>query len=95
MSEIFNHKVDSFTAVSTPTTITVGYQPKFVRVINRTTLVTYEKYVNQAAANCYQIAADGTKTLNTGSLITLSNRGFTVSNTAVANTVIADYDCVR
>jgi hypothetical protein len=97
MSEIFNHKVDQFTAGVTPTTIILGYNPKWVRVINRTTLVTYEKYANQAAANCYQIAADGTRTLNPASLITFDSttRSFTVSNTAVASTVIADYEAIR
>lgn len=95
MSEIYNHAVNSFTAGPAATTVTLGYQPKLVKIINRTTLVTYEKYLNQAAANCYQIAADGVRTLDTGSLITINRNGFTVSNTAVANTVVADYEVVR
>lgn len=50
-------------------TITLGFTPRFIRVLDETTRVEYQWYDGMAATNNLKIAAAGTRTLDTNSAI--------------------------
>lgn len=75
----------SFTSDNTATTVTLGFTPRWVKVVNSTDVIVWEKIEGMAAANSVKTVTAGTTTVDTGSAITLSENGFTLSAAAVGD----------
>ena len=58
--------------------ITVGFQPRYVRVENETDRNGMEWFEGMADAEAVRVVAAGTRTLITSRGITVSDKGFTV-----------------
>lgn len=82
---VYNFASGSFTSTNVATTITTGFRPRYVKVINSTGVVVIEKIEGMAAANAVNTVTAGTTTINTSSLITFTATGFVLSATAVGN----------
>ena len=52
-------------------TITIGFNPRKVRVLNATDRIEYEWQSGMAATYTLKIAADGTRTLDSGTIISV------------------------
>ena len=72
----FGSYLDTGTAAAF--TITVGFQPRYVRVENETSRDGYEWFEGMADAEAIKHVAAGTRTLITTLGITVSATGFTV-----------------
>lgn len=75
----------SFTSDNTPTTVTLGFKPRWIKVVNSTDVIVWEKIEGMAAANSVKTVTAGTTTVDTGSAITIADNGFVLSQTAVGN----------
>jgi len=63
--------------------LTLGFEPRKIEVVNETDRVTWEWYKGQATANGIATAAAGTRTLETSGLITVTgNRKFGFTSVA-------------
>jgi hypothetical protein len=83
---IVNVVSGSFTSDNTATTLTLGFIPLEVFVVNETDVITWRKLDPQAAANCIKVVAAGTMTLDTGSAIVINTDGtVTLSATLCGN----------
>ena len=60
-------------------TVTLGFKPQQVKLINITDVVSFEKIEGMATAATLETAADGTRTIDTTSAIVLTDNGFTVA----------------
>ncbi len=72
-------------------TITVGFKPKYVYWQNTTARILVEKSDTMAATESLQTIADGTRTLETGSELVLSDTGFVVHLDINVNNEDYDY----
>lgn len=52
--------------------ITLGFDPRYIRVVNLTTRVEYEWYKDMAATHTLKTVANGTRTDDTGSAIVVT-----------------------
>jgi len=59
-------------------TITTGFKPRYVRVVNVASGDEYEWFEGMADASAYKRVAAGTASIPTTLGITVTNRGFTV-----------------
>lgn len=83
---VVNFASGSFTSDNTATTITLGFKPRWVKVINSTDVIVWEKIEGMAAANSVKTVTAGTTTVDTGSAILINTDGtVTLSQTAVGN----------
>lgn len=83
---IVNFASGSFTSDNTATTVTLGFVPRWVKVINSTDVIVWEKIEGMAAANSVKTVTAGTTTVDTGSAILINTDGtITISQTAVGN----------
>lgn len=83
---IMNAACAAFTSDNAAQTVTLGFVPSHVKVINETDVIIWEKIGNQAAANCIKTVTAGTTTLDTGSAIVINTDGtITLSATLVGN----------
>jgi hypothetical protein len=83
---IVNTVTGSFTSDNAAQTITCGFVPTEVLVINETDVIIWLKIDPMAAANCIKQVAAGTTTLDTGSAIVINSDGtLTLSATLVGN----------
>ena len=83
---INNLATGSFTSDNTATTISLGFKPVWVKVINSTDTIVWEKLEGLAAANSVKTVGAGTTTIDTGSAILINADGtVTLSATAVGN----------
>lgn len=74
--------------------INLGFKPKFVRFENITDRIGVEHFVGMTDDTCLKTAANGTKTLETTNKgITLTNRGFRVSQNATLAVIAASKTC--
>lgn len=90
---ITNMACGSFTGDGTATSVTLGFVPRRVHLINATDRIQQIWQEGLAATQTINIIADGTATLNTGSLIvakgaadTDSYQGFLVAAGAAVDT---------
>lgn len=85
---VVNHAYGKFTADGTLTTINLGFTPRIVRVHNVTDRISDEKFAGMASTEVLHTIAAGTRTLDTGSLITFMDpavdgaRGFKIAAAA-------------
>lgn len=83
---ISNFASGSFTSDNTATTVILGFVPRWVKVVNSTDVIVWEKIEGMAAANSVKTVTAGTTTVDTGSAILINTDGtITISQTAVGN----------
>ena len=86
--DIVNHAFGKVSGAGASITVSLGFTPRIVRVVNATDRITDEKYAGMGATEVIHTIADGTRTLDTGSLITFADplvdgwRGFTIAAAA-------------
>lgn len=73
------------TGDGTALTVTLGYKPKRVTLINLTDAIRIEKIDGMTDAQTLQTVTAGTTTVQTGSQIVLNDRGFVASAAVNAN----------
>lgn len=89
---IANHATGSFTGTGAAVEANIGFVPRVVRVHNITDRISDEKLPGMGATETLRTVAAGTRTLDTGSQIVISDpeedgfRGFTVAATAAVDT---------
>lgn len=85
-ASISNLATGAFTSDNTATVVNIGFKPRWVKVINTTDVIVWEKIEGMAAANSVKTVTAGTTTIDTGSAILINNDGtFTISATAVGS----------
>lgn len=80
-SHVRNHVVGRFldTGTVAATAFTLGFKPRYVKVVNVTSGDMFEYYEGMAAASaCKTVGATGVRTLVTSNGITVSDSGFTL-----------------
>jgi hypothetical protein len=82
---VVNFSSGSITSDNTAATVTLGFTPRWVKVVNSTDVIVWEKLEGMAAANSVKTVTAGTTTIDTGSAILLATGGFTISATAAGN----------
>lgn len=81
-----NFASGSFTSDNTATVVTLGFKPRWVKVVNTTDVIVWEKIEGMAAVNSVKTVTAGTTTIDTGSAILINADGtITLSATAVGN----------
>ena len=74
--------------------IDVGFKPSYVQFVNATDRITVEHYAGMADDTCVKTAANGTRTLETTNQgVTLTTRGFRVSQNATLAVIAASKTC--
>jgi hypothetical protein len=83
---IVNVATASWTGDGAAQTVTLGFIPLEVLMVNETDVILWHKFDPMAAANCIKVVTAGTTTLDTGSAIVINSDGtLTISATASAN----------
>lgn len=83
---ISNFASGSFTSDNTATVVKLGFKARWVKVVNSTDVILWEKIEGMAAANSIKVVTAGTTTVDTGSAILINDDGtITISATAVGN----------
>lgn len=83
---VVNFASGSFTSDNTATVVNLGFTPRWVKVINSTDVIVWEKIEGMAAANSVKTVTAGTTTVDTGSAILINTDGtITLSSTAVGS----------
>jgi hypothetical protein len=87
----------SFTSDNAAQTLTLGFVPSQIRVINETDVILWEKWDPMAAANCLKtVGSTGVTTLDTGSGIVINTDGtVTLSAGLVGNAKAIKYHASR
>lgn len=81
-----NFASGSFTSDNTATVVNLGFKPRWVKVVNTTDVIVWEKIEGMAAANSVKTVTAGTTTIDTGSAILINTDGtITLSATAVGS----------
>jgi hypothetical protein len=65
------------TDATTAASITLGYTPRYIQIVDETTQAFYVWNENNAAVDILKVADAGTLTLDTTQVITSSDNGFT------------------
>lgn len=82
-ASISNFASGSFTSDGTAAVVTLGFKPRWVKVVNTTDVIVWEKIEGMAAANAVKTVTAGTTTIDTGSAILINTDGtITISATA-------------
>lgn len=76
---ISNRACGKITGDATITSVTLGFKPMFVSIFNETDAILWEKFNDQADANCVKVVTAGTMTKDTSGAITLTATGFILS----------------
>jgi len=85
-SGVDNFSSGSFTSDNTATVVTLGFKARWVKVVNSTDVIVWEKVEGMAAANSIKTVTAGTTTIDTGSAILINTDGtITISATAVGS----------
>ena len=97
---IVNHAYGKFTGAGVVVDVPLGFTPRIVRVINATDRISDEKFAGMAASEVLHTIAAGTRTLDTGSLITFKDplvdltRGFTIAAAAAINAKVIYWEAI-
>ncbi len=82
----FERYVGTHTGDGNAKSIVIGFTPAYVRVLNLTDRIEFEKYSTMNAADNLKTVAAGTRTLETGSDITVTTaNGGTIGLAAATN----------
>jgi len=83
---IANFASGSFTSDNSITTVTLGFVPRWVKVVNTTDVIVWEKIEGMPAVNSIKTVTAGTTTMDAGSAILINTDGtLTLSAAAVGN----------
>lgn len=74
----------NFVATGEAAVVTLGFRPRHVIVYNVTTATRLEKIDGMAAATTIKTVTAGTQTSASGSLIVITNDGFTIATAELA-----------
>lgn len=96
---ITNHATGGFTGAGEAVEVNCGFTPRIVRVVNATDRITDEKYDGMGATQVIHTVAAGTRTLDTGSLITFTGasddfRGFTIAAAAAISAKVIYWEAI-
>ena len=72
---VANVATGSFTSDNTDTVITLGFIPRWVKVVNSTDAIVWEKIEGMAAVDSVKTVTAGTTTVDTGSAIIIGTDG--------------------
>ena len=72
---VCNFAAGSFTSDNTATTVTLGFTARWIKIVNSTDVITWEKQAGMAAANSVKVVAAGTVTIDTGSAVLINATG--------------------
>jgi hypothetical protein len=83
---IVNFASGSFTSDNTDTIVTVGFTPRWIKVVNTTDVIVWEKIAGMPAVNSVKTVTAGTTTMDAGSAIIFnSDRTMTLEAATVGN----------
>lgn len=83
---VVNFSSGSFTSDNTATTVTLGFKPRWVKVVNTTDVIIWEKIEGMSSTHSIKTVTAGTTTIDTGSAILINTDGtITLSQTAVGS----------
>jgi hypothetical protein len=74
-ASIVNFASGSFTSDNTDTVVSLGFNPRWVKVVNSTDVIVWEKIEGMAAVNSIKTVTAGTTTVDTGSAIIFNGDG--------------------
>ena len=80
---ITNLASGSFTSDNSITVVTLGFKPRWIKVVNTTDVIVWEKIEGMPAANSVKTVTAGTTTMDAGGAITINTDG-TISLSAAA-----------
>lgn len=80
---VVNFASGSFTSDNSITVVTLGFTPRWIKVVNTTDVIVWEKIEGMPAANSVKTVTAGTTTMDAGSAITINTDG-TISLSAAA-----------
>lgn len=80
---IVNFASGSFTSDNSITVVTLGFTPRWIKVVNTTDVIVWEKIEGMPAANSVKTVTAGTTTMDAGGAITINTDG-TISLSAAA-----------
>lgn len=80
---IVNFASGSFTSDNSITVVTLGFTPRWIKVVNTTDVIVWEKIEGMPAANSIKTVTAGTTTMDAGGAITINADG-TISLSAAA-----------
>lgn len=93
---VVNSVTGSLTGDAAANTITCGFVPTHVIVIDETDAIRWEKIDPMVAANCLKTVTAGTTTVDTGSAIVINTDGtVTLSATLAASGKALKFRCAR
>jgi hypothetical protein len=97
---VVRHAYGKLTGAGEAVSITLGFTPRIVRVVNATDRITDEKYAGMASTEVVHTIATGVRTLDTGSLITFKTpttdlaRGFDIAAAAAINAKVIYWEAI-
>lgn len=80
---VSNFASGSFTSDNSITVVTLGFKPRWIKVVNTTDVIVWEKIEGMPAANSIKTVTAGTTTMDAGGAITINTDG-TISLSAAA-----------
>lgn len=72
---IVNFASGSFTSDNSITVVTLGFKPRWIKVVNTTDVIVWEKIEGMPAANSIKTVTAGTTTMDAGGAITINTDG--------------------
>jgi len=86
-ASVSNVAVGAYLDAASPSafTLTIGFKPRYVKIVNETSKHVEEWFEGMADAEAFQSTSTGQKAMITSSGITPTTRGFTVGLDALIN----------
>lgn len=92
---IVNTVVGSFTSDNSAQTLTLGFKPNYVKVINETDTIVWEAFSSSSSTKVLKITGVPAVTVDTGSAIVINSDGtVTLSSTLVGNSKVITFFAV-
>jgi hypothetical protein len=86
---VMNFQAGSFTSDGTDTTLELGFVPRWIKVVNSTDVIVWEKIEGMAAVDSIKTVTAGTTTIDTGSAIIINDDGTVVLEAATVGSAKA------
>lgn len=92
---VVNSVVGSFTSDNAAQTLTLGFKPNYVKIINETDVIAWEVFASSSSTKVLKLTNAPALTVDTGSAIVINSDGtVTLSSTLVGNSkVITFFAC--
>ena len=84
---VVNFATGSFTSDNTATTLTIGFVPRAIKVVNSTDTIVWEKIEGMAAANCTKVTST-TLSVETSSDILINTGVLTTGTVTLSQTLV-------